>query len=481
LSGLIALIFDRAVADGLLLDRPSGQEEIMAHGTQRRIRIRTLLKNAVVGSPVEVTGWVRTSRFSKNVSFVHLYDGSGTETVQVVLQADADPELKTQLGVGTAVKVTGQWVESQGGKQSVEILADAVDIIGTCDPATYPLQKKRTSFEHLRTIAHLRPRTNTHQSMLRVRNALAWQIHRFYQDRGFLWIHTPIISASDCEGAGELFGVSVDGDPSSYFGQPTFLTVSGQLQVECMAQSHTDVYTFGPTFRAENSNTARHASEFWMIEPEMAFADLDDVISLAEDFIRTIANETLAQCADDMDFFDQRISKGVVSAIQTAVNQPFNRVSYTEAQEILKKSGRSFEYPIGWGEALQAEHERFLAEEHFGGPVFVTDYPTDQKAFYMRLNDGGETVACTDLLVPRLGEIIGGSQREERLDVLASEAARRGMDVSHLDWYLDLRRWGTTPHGGFGLGFERMLMWITGIQNIRDAIPFPRTPGNAHF
>jgi asparaginyl-tRNA synthetase len=363
----------------------------------------------------------------------------------------------------------------------VEILADKVEIVGDCDPTSYPLQKKRTSFEHLRTIAHLRSRTNTHQSVLRVRNALAWQVHKFFQDRNFLWIHTPIISASDCEGAGEMFDVSVGGDPTAYFGQPTFLTVSGQLQVECMAQSHTDVYTFGPTFRAENSNTPRHASEFWMIEPEMAFADLDDVISLAEDFVRSIANGTIAQCPGDMDFFNQRISKGVVAAIQDAVNQPFNRVTYTEAQEILAKSGRSFEYPIGWGQSLQAEHERFLAEEHFRGPVFVTDYPTDQKAFYMKLNDGGKTVACTDLLVPRLGEIIGGSQREERLDVLQSEAARREMDMTHLDWYVDLRRWGTTPHGGFGLGFERMLMWLTGMQNIRDVIPFPRTPGSARF
>lgn len=453
----------------------------MAHGTNRRIRIQTLLETAEIGNPVEVTGWVRTSRFSKNVSFIHLYDGSGPQTVQVVLKADADLGLKSRLGGGAAVRVHGTWVASRGGKQSVEILADKVEIVGDCDPTSYPLQKKRTSFEHLRTIAHLRSRTNTHQSVLRVRNALAWQVHKFFQDRGFLWIHTPIISASDCEGAGEMFDVSVSGDPTAYFGQPTFLTVSGQLQVECMAQSHTDVYTFGPTFRAENSNTPRHASEFWMIEPEMAFANLDDVISLAEDFVRSIANGTIAQCPGDMDFFNQRISKGVVAAIQDAVNQPFNRVTYTEAQEILAKSGRSFEYPIGWGQSLQAEHERFLAEEHFRGPVFVTDYPTDQKAFYMKLNDGGKTVACTDLLVPRLGEIIGGSQREERLDVLQSEAARREMDMTHLDWYVDLRRWGTTPHGGFGLGFERMLMWLTGMQNIRDVIPFPRTPGSARF
>jgi len=453
----------------------------MSHGTARRTSVRDLLDNATVGESVEVTGWVKTSRFSKNVSFVHIFDGSDTRTVQVILKDDDAVALKARLGIGAAVRVNGEWVASPGGKQDVEIAASTVEIVGESDPSTYMLQRKRTSFEHLRTIAHVRSRTNTHQSVIRVRNALSWQIHKFFQERGFLWIHTPIISAADAEGAGELFQVMVEGDPTAFFGNKTFLTVSGQLQVECFAQSHTDVYTFGPTFRAENSHTKRHASEFWMIEPEMAFANLDDVISLMQEFVREVAIGTQDQLPDDFAFFNQRIRKGVVDEVREVVTKPFARVTYAEAQEILGKSGKTFEYPIGFGEALQAEHERFLAEEHFNGPVFVTDYPTDQKAFYMRLNDGGKTVAATDLLVPRIGEMIGGSQREERLDVLVGEMKRRGMEYDHLEWYLDLRRWGTTPHGGFGLGFERMLMWLTGMENIRDVIPFPRTPGNAEF
>jgi len=454
----------------------------MAHGTARRTPIRDLLDNATVGDPVEVNGWVKTSRFSKNISFVHLFDGSDTRTVQVVLGEEDAAALKPRLGIGAALTVRGTWVASPGGKQEVEIAAEKIEIVGDSDPSTYMLQRKRTSFEHLRTIAHVRPRTNTHQSVIRVRNALSWQVHKFFQERGFLWIHTPIISAADAEGAGELFQVMVENDPSAFFGTPTFLTVSGQLQAECFAQSHTDVYTFGPTFRAENSHTKRHASEFWMIEPEMAFANLDDVISLIQEFICEVAIATQEQLPDDFAFFDQRIRKGVLQEIRDVVSKPFGRITYTEAQDILANSGQSFEYPIGWGEALQAEHERFLAETYFKGPVFVTDYPTDQKAFYMRLNDdGGKTVAATDLLVPRLGEIIGGSQREERLEVLVAEMKRREMEYDHLDWYLDLRRWGTTPHGGFGLGFERMLMWLTGMENIRDVIPFPRTPGSAHF
>jgi asparaginyl-tRNA synthetase len=356
-----------------------------------------------------------------------------------------------------------------------------VTIVGDSDPSEYPLQKKRTSLEDLRTKAHLRSRTNTFQSVFRVRHQLAWQIHRFFHERGFLWIHTPILTGSDAEGAGELFQVVTGDGPEAFFGKKTFLSVSGQLEVECLAQSHTDVYTFGPTFRAENSNTPRHACEFWMIEPEMAFATLDDVIALAEDFVRQIARETIAACPDDFAFFDERISPGVLASVSSAIAQPFARITYTEAQQILAASGRAFDYPIGWGESLQAEHERFLAEEHFKRPVFVTNYPVAQKAFYMRLDDDERTVAATDLLVPRLGEIIGGSQREERLDVLTRRMGALGMHTDPLWWYLDLRRWGTTPHGGFGLGFERMLMWLTGIANIRDAIPFPRTPGSAEF
>ncbi len=367
------------------------------------------------------------------------------------------------------------------GPEAVELRADRIDVVGEADPTEYPLQKKGTSMEHLRTIAHLRPRTNTFQSTFRVRNALSWQIHRFFQERGFIWVHTPVITGIDAEGAGECFSVSTPEGPDAFFGKKTFLTVSGQLEAECFAQSHTDVYTFGPTFRAENSNTPRHVAEFWMIEPEMAFANLDDVIALAEDFVRTVARETLAQCPDDFAFFDKHVSPGVIAAVNKAIEKPFARVTYTEAQDILARSGKAFEYPIGWGSSLQAEHERYLAEVHFEGPVFVTDYPTAQKAFYMRLSDDGRTVAATDLLVPRIGEMIGGSQREERLDVLTRRMESLHMNPAHLDWYLDLRRWGSTPHGGFGLGFERMLMWLTGIANIRDAIPFPRTPGNAEF
>jgi asparaginyl-tRNA synthetase len=448
---------------------------------RRRKPIRTLLASPEVGARVEVNGWVKTSRFSKNVSFVHLFDGSTPATLQVVLRPDLDPAVQARLGIGAAVHVTGTWVASPGSEQAFEVLADHVEVVGDSDAATYPLQKKRTSLEHLRTIAHLRPRTNTFQSVIRVRHQLAWQIHRFFHERGFLWIHTPILTGSDAEGAGELFQVVTGDGPEAFFGKKTFLSVSGQLEVECFAQSHRDVYTFGPTFRAENSNTPRHASEFWMIEPEMAFADLDDVIALAEDFVRQIATETIAACPDDFAFFDERIAPGVLASVSSAVAKPFARITYTEAQEILKKSGRAFEFPIGWGESLQAEHERFLAEEHFQGPVFVTNYPIAQKAFYMRVDDGERTVSATDLLVPRLGEIIGGSQREERLDVLERRMTALGMHLDPLAWYLDLRRWGTTPHGGFGLGFERMLMWLTGVANIRDALPFPRTPGNAEF
>jgi len=446
----------------------------MAAGTGRRTRIVDLVAQAEAGNAVTVTGWVKTSRFSKNVSFVHVFDGSTPKTVQVVLKEDLAETFKPRLGVGAAVRVQGEWVASKGGEQALEVLAHEVDVVGDCDASIYPLRKQRTSMEHLRTIAHLRSRSNTQQSVLRVRHQAAWEIHRFFHERGFLWIHTPIITGSDAEGAGEVFPLA---NAETFFGQPAFLTVSGQLEVECFAQSHTDVYTFGPTFRAENSNTPRHAAEFWMIEPEMAFADLTDVLALAEDFVRQVAQSLHEHCADDFAFFDQRIEKGVLGSVADAVAKPFARITYREAQEILAKSGRSFEYPIGFGESLQAEHERFLAEEHFQGPVFVTNYPRNQKPFYMRLDDGEDTVACTDLLVPRVGELLGGSQREERLDVLEAQMAFTHTPPEHLQWYLDLRRFGTTPHGGFGLGFERLLMWVTGMKNIRDVLPFPRTPG----
>jgi asparaginyl-tRNA synthetase len=447
-------------------------------GVDRRTPIRRILETAAAGNEVVASGWIRTSRFSKNVSFLHLYDGSTPSTLQVVLPPELVEKHQHRLGVGAAVRVRGALVASPGAEQPFEVRAADVQIVGDADPTTYPMQKKATSLEFLRTIAHLRPRSNTHQAVFRVRNALAWQIHKFFQDRGFLWIHTPIITGADAEGAGEMFPLA---NAEEFFGHPAALTVSGQLEVECFAQSHTDVYTFGPTFRAENSNTPRHAAEFWMIEPEMAFATLDDVIALAEDFVRTVALGTLDQCPGDFAFFDKRIAEGVPQLVRDTVQKPFARISYRDAQELLVKSGRTFEYPVGFGSHMQAEHERFLAEEYFQGPVFVTDYPWEQKAFYMRRNDDGLTVAATDLLVPRLGEIIGGSQREERLDVLESQMHAKGMQLEPLWWYRELRKWGTTPHGGFGLGFERMLMWVTGMHNIRDVIPFPRVPGSAEF
>ena len=447
----------------------------------RRSTIRFILDRAEAGHTVVVTGWVRNKRASKNVAFLEVVDGSNLDGIQVVLGgeggvsvAEADSVVK-----GASVRVEGLLVRSQGKEQAWEVQGTKLRVIGGC-PDDFPMQTKRHSMEFLREKAHLRPRTRTFSALFRVRNALSAAIHRYYQDRGFLWVHTPIIAASDCEGAGELFRVT-DLQGKDFFGKPSFLTVSGQLNVETFATAFTDVYTFGPTFRAENSNTARHASEFWMIEPEIAFAELPDLLDLAEDFIRTIAGEVLARCAEDMAFFDQWIEKGVIDKVRATLERPFARMTYTEAISVLEGSGRSFERPVFWGASLQTEHERFLAEEHVQGPVFVTDYPTDQKAFYMKLSDDGRTVRATDLLVPRLGEIIGGSQREEQLDVLLSEMARRKMETAPYWWYVELRRYGTVPHAGFGLGFERMLMYLTGISNIRDVIPFPRTPGQAEF
>jgi asparaginyl-tRNA synthetase len=460
----------------------------MGRGTARRVRIKDLLATAKAGEPVTVTGWVKTSRFSKNVSFVHVFDGSTTGTVQIVLEPALAERFAQSLTISAAVRIRGRWQTSPGKEQALEVLAEDVEIVGASDATTYPIQKNKKgpmSLETLRTLGQFRPRTNTFQSVFRVRSILSDEIHRFFQSRGFLWIHTPILTASDAEGAGELFQVSTSHTPdgvdpkTGFFGKGVYLTVSGQLEVEAFAQAFTDVYTFAPAFRAENSNTPRHAAEFWMIEPEIAFADLDDLLALAEEFVREVTLATLERAKDDFAFFDERIEKGVVAAVSSTVQRPFARLTYTEAQEILARSGKSFEYPIGWGASLQAEHERYLAEEHVKGPVFVTDYPIEQKAFYMRVNDDQKTVAATDLLVPRLGEIIGGSQREERLDVLEAQMRRRGMDPAHLQHYLDLRRFGTAPHGGFGLGLERMLMWMTGMQNIRDVLPYPRTPGNA--
>ncbi len=448
----------------------------------RRTPIAALLANPSPDAEVEITGWVRNKRVGKNIAFLEVNDGSRLANLQLVAKPDGPVDFSEVEAVdkGAAVRARGRLVESKGKGQSWEVAIESIEVVGSCDPESYPIQTKRTSFEFLRTQAHLRPRTRTFAATFRVRNALAHAVHRFFQDRGFLWIHTPIIAASDCEGGGELFRVT-DLEGQDFFGTPSYLTVSGQLNVEPFASAYTDVYTFGPTFRAENSNTARHAAEFWMIEPEIAFADLGDVMDLAEDFVRTITNEVHERCAEDMAFFDKWIEKGVLGQVSETVNKPFARMTYTEAMEKLSASGRSFEHPTNWGDPLQTEHERWLAEEYVKGPVFVTDYPTEQKAFYMRLSDDRRTVAATDLLVPRLGEIIGGSQREERLDVLESELERRGMETAPYWWYLELRRFGSTPHGGFGLGFERMLMYLTGVSNIRDAIPYPRTPGQAGF
>ena len=445
-----------------------------------RLPLAQILQDAEAGRTVTVSGWVRNKRVSKNVGFLEINDGSRLGNLQLVFPKDGiGPGAAEPVDKGAAVRATGRLVASRGKGQSFEMLVDSIEVVGSC-PEDYPLQTKRHSFEFLREKAHLRPRTRTFSAVFRVRNALSMAIHEFFQERGFLWVHTPILAASDAEGAGDLFRVT-DLEGQDFFGAQSFLTVSGQLNVETYASAYTDVYTFGPTFRAEKSNTGRHASEFWMIEPEIAFADLDDLLALSEDFVREVANKVHARCPEDMEFFDQWVDKGVLGRVAETVNKPFARMTYAEAMTVLEKSGQSFQYPVGWGRDLQTEHERYLAEEHVEGPVFITDYPKDQKAFYMRLSEDERTVAATDLVVPRLGEIIGGSQREERLDVLERELDRRGMERAPYWWYLELRRYGSTPHAGFGLGFERMLMYLTGMSNIRDVIPFPRTPGQADF
>ncbi len=452
----------------------------MAAASPRRHTIKDVLQQGESGAAVQLTGWVRNKRISKSVAFLELNDGSSLANLQLVFNDEGlGAQAAEDVEKGAAISVSGTLQASQGKGQLWEVIPSAINILGTC-PEDYPLQTKRHSFEFLREKAHLRPRTRTFSAVFRVRNALAMAIHNFFQERNFLWIHTPIIAASDCEGAGDLFEVKAT-EADNFFGQQAYLTVSGQLNVESYASAYTDVYTFGPTFRAENSHTARHASEFWMVEPEIAFADLNDLLNLGEDFIRTVCADVQERCAEDMEFFDRWIEKGVLEKVRSTLDKPFARMTYSEAVDVLKASGRSFEYPIEWGVSLQTEHERFLAEEHVDGPVFITDYPTEQKAFYMRLSDDGRTVAATDLLVPRLGEIIGGSQREERGEVLISEMTRRGLESAPYWWYLELRRYGTTPHAGFGLGFERLLMYLTGMQNIRDVIPFPRTPGQADF
>ncbi len=459
-------------------------------------RIAELLRNGQPDEAVTVQGWVRTKRELKEFAFVEVNDGSCMPNLQVVLNADLpdyDPIVK-QLSTGASVQISGTVVESPAKGQRIELRAETVQVFGEANPETYVLQKKRHSFEFLRTIAHLRSRTNTYGAVFRVRNACATAVHQFFQERGFLWVHTPIITASDCEGAGELFSVTsldlknvpltktneVD-FTQDFFGKPAFLTVSGQLEAEIMAMAFGNVYTFGPTFRAENSNTSRHLAEFWMIEPEMAFCDLVGNMDLAEAFLKHIFKYVLEHCAEDMEFFNKRIDKTVLETADNIINNEFERITYTKAIELLEKADKKFEFSVSWGLDLQSEHERYLAEELFKKPVIVTDYPKEIKAFYMRTNDDDKTVRAMDVLAPKIGEIIGGSQREERLDVLKQKIEAIGLHPEELWWYLELREYGTVPHAGFGLGFERVVQFMTGMGNIRDVIPFPRAPLSVEF
>lgn len=459
-------------------------------------RIVEILRQGIPGDRLQVKGWVRTKRSLKEFSFIEVNDGSSLAGLQVVLTATTPDyeNLTKQLTTGTAVEFSGELVASQGKNQRVELQATSVKIWGTADADTYPLQKKRHSFEFLRTIGHLRGRTNTLGAVMRVRNACATAIHQFFQERGFLWIHTPIVTASDCEGAGELFTVTnlnLDHPPRTpeqtidfgqdFFGRRAYLTVSGQLEAEIMATAFTNVYTFGPTFRAENSNTSRHLAEFWMMEPEMAFCDLQGDMDLAAAFLKYVFAYVCDRCPEDMQFFQERIDSTVLETADQMINQEFARLTYTEAIALLEKSNRTFEFPVAWGLDLQSEHERYLAEDYCKRPVIVSDYPVEIKAFYMRLNEDGKTVAAMDVLAPKIGEIIGGSQREERLEVLEERITTQGLPLDAYWWYLDLRRFGTVPHAGFGLGFERLVQFMTGMENIRDVIPFPRSPGNVEF
>ena len=460
----------------------------------QRTRVKDILNREAAGGEVLVQGWVKTFRSSGAVSFIQLSDGSTLGDLQIVVEeATQNYSLAASLSTGCSISVTGELVASLGRGQKYEVKATDLELLGWADPEEYPLQKKRHTLEFLREIAHLRPRTNTFGAMARVRNAMAYGIHRFYQERGFQYIQTPMITASDAEGAGSMFRVTTldlqdppkrDGAVDAaedFFGRPTYLTVSGQLEAEIFALALSDVYTFGPTFRAENSNTSRHLAEFWMVEPEVAFCDLDGLADLAEDFLKYIFSYALDTCPEEIEFFNQWYDKSTIATLEGIINSSFERLTYTEAVELLKSSGETFEFPVEWGLDLQSEHERYLTEKRVGKPVVVTDYPKDIKAFYMRVNDDGKTVRAMDVLVPRIGEIIGGSQREERGDILLDRMQQAGLDIDSYWWYLDLRRYGTVPHSGFGLGFERTVQFATGMQNIRDVIPFPRTPKNVEF
>ncbi|MCE5344604.1 MAG: asparagine--tRNA ligase [Eubacteriales bacterium] len=442
-----------------------------------------------------VSGWVRTVRDSKAFGFIELNDGTSFQNLQIVLEDGhtADFAAALKITLGSAIQATGELVLTPGMKQPFELKAESVDLIGACDPS-YPLQKKRHSFEYLRTIAHLRPRTNTFFAVFRIRSLAAQLVHAFFMERGFVYVHTPLITTSDCEGAGEMFQVTTldVGNPArtesgavdygkDFFGKQASLTVSGQLNVETFCMAFRNTYTFGPTFRAEKSYTPRHAAEFWMIEPEIAFADLFDDMALAEDMLKYVITRILQAAPAEMDFLNSFVEKGLIDKLSAVAESAFARCTYTEAVDILQKSGQPFEYPVSWGIDLQTEHERYLTEKHFGKPVFVYDYPKEIKAFYMRMNDDGRTVAAVDMLVPGIGELIGGSQREERLETLLARMKELGMSEEQYAWYLDTRRFGTAPHAGFGLGFERLVMYLTGMTNIRDVLPFPRTTGSAEF
>ena len=461
----------------------------------KRIKIKELLVSGELGSEILVKGWVRTKRGNKNIVFIALNDGSTILNIQVVAETSLfDENLLRDFTTGACIAVTGKLVESQGQGQNIEISATSIELYGKSDAETYPLQKKGHSMEFLRENAHLRFRTNTFGAVFRIRHSMAFAIHKYFNDKGFFYLHTPIITASDAEGAGEMFHVTtfdINGAPrgedgsvdfkSDFFGRQTNLTVSGQLEGELGAMALGDIYTFGPTFRAENSNTPRHLAEFWMIEPEMAFYDLTDNMDLAEDFVKYLIRYALENCKNDLEFLNNMIDKNLLDRLRFVVENDFVRIPYTQAVEILTASDKKWEYPVGWGRDLQAEHERFLVEEHFKRPVILTDYPREIKAFYMKQNDDGKTVRAMDVLFPGLGEIIGGSQREESLEKLLSRMREMKIPEHDLWWYLDTRRFGTAPHSGFGLGFERLILFVTGMSNIRDVIPFPRTPKNAEF
>ena len=461
----------------------------------KRSTVKELLTATEKDKQVLLKGWVRTRRGNNQVAFIAVNDGTIIHNIQVVADLASFPEEEMKrVTTGSSISVIGMLVESMGKGQNVEIQAKEIEVLGDSDPEVYPLQKKGHSFEFLREIAHLRFRTNTFGAVFRIRHALAYAIHKYYNDKGFFYLHTPIITASDAEGAGAMFRVSTldpknpplneDGEvdySQDFFGRPTNLTVSGQLEGELGALALSSIYTFGPTFRAENSNTPRHVAEFWMIEPEMAFYDITDNMDLAEDFLKYLIQYTLEHCMDDLEFLNKMVDKGLLERLNFVQEQPFERKSYTEAVEILMKSGKKFEFPVKWGLDLQAEHERYLVEEHYKRPVILTDYPRDIKAFYMKQNDDGKTVRAMDVLFPTIGEIIGGSQREEELDKLQNRMKEMDIPEDELWWYLETRKFGTVEHSGFGLGFERLIMFITGMSNIRDVIPFPRTPGHAEF